>query len=157
MPANISVTFNTSSSQSLAGLIDAKFASQDAINLAAVLPAGTADNQCDLIVEKRAYAATSPDTIDLSLVADQSGNLAAFAKVKALIVCNKGATNPLSVAGSYFGTTAAIAVPPGGALCLLLPGGVDITADSNDMITIGSASGTDYELRIVGTAVPEEE
>ena len=156
MPANIAISFNTSSSESTTSLVDARFTSQDLISLQKNLPAGSGDNQCNLIFEKRGAAAAAPEDIDLSLVSDQNGELAAFAKVKALIVCNKGSENPLEVSGTYFGTTAAIVIPAGGALALVLPAGVSITADSNDGITIGSALGTEYEMRIVGVAVSEE-
>lgn len=157
MPANLSLIFNTSSAESSTSPVDARFSSQDSISLAMALASGAADNQCNLICEARSAAATVPDEIDLSLVSDQNGALAAFAKLKALIVCNKGTENPLAVGGTFFGSAAAIAIPPGGALALLLPHGIDITANSNDTITIGSAVGTDYELRLVGVAVAEEE
>lgn len=156
MPANIAISFNTSSSESTTSLVEARFTSQDLISLQKNLPAGDGDGQCNLIFEKRGSAAATPEDIDLSMVADQNGGLAAFAKVKAMIVCNKSAENSLEVAGSYFGTTPAIVIPAGGALILVLPVGVDITPDSNDGITIGSALGADYEMRVVGTAVSEE-
>ncbi len=156
MPANIAINFNTSSSESTASLVDARFASQDIMALSKNFAAGNGDHQVDLIYEKRGSAAASPEDIDLSLVSDQSGNLAAFATLKGLIVCNKGAANALDVSGSYFGTTAAISIPAGGALVLLLPIGVDITPDSNDIISIGSALGTEYEMRLIGVKVVEE-
>lgn len=155
MPLNANITFNTSSSESTTTLVEAQFTSQDSIALQKFLAAGAGANQCNLIVEKRGPAGATPEAIDLSLVNGQNGDLAAFANVKALIVCNKGAENPLEVAGTYFGTTPAIVVPPGGALVLILGAGVDITAEVNDGITIGSALGTDYELRIVGVKVEE--
>lgn len=155
MPLNANITFNTSSSESTTTLVEAQFTSQDSIALQKFLAAGAGANQCNLIVEKRGPAGATPEAIDLSLVSGQDGDLAAFANVKALIVCNKGAENPLEVSGSYFGTTPAIVVPPGGALVLILGVGVDITAEVNDGITIGSALGTDYELRIVGVKVEE--
>jgi len=155
MPLNANITFNTSSSESTTTLVEAQFTSQDSIALQKFLAAGAGANQCNLIVEKRGPAGATPEAIDLSLVSGQDGDLAAFANVKALIVCNKGAENPLEVAGTYFGTTPAIVVPPGGALVLILGAGVDITAEVNDGITIGSALGTDYELRIVGVKVEE--
>jgi len=157
MPANISINFNTSSSESLASLVDARFVSQDAMSLSKNFSAGALAGQVDLICEKRGAAAASPEDIDLSMVSDQNGDLSAFAMLKGLIVCNKGDTNALEVSGSYFGATAAIAIPAGGALVLLMPDGVDITADSNDIISIGSAIGTDYELRIVGVKVAQSE
>lgn len=154
-PCNASINFNTSSSESKTALVEAQFTSQDSIALQKYLSAGAGANQCNLIVEKRAPAVATPEDIDLSLVSDQNGDLAAFAAVKALIVCNKGDENPLEVAGSYFGTTPAIVVPPGGVLALILAAGVAITADVNDIISIGSALGTDYEARIVGVKVEE--
>jgi hypothetical protein len=157
MPANIAINFNTSSSESTASLVDASFASQDSMALAKNFAGGNGDHQIDLIYEKRGSAAASPEAVDLSMVSDQNGNLAAFATLKGLIICNKGAANALDVSGSYFGTTAAIAIPAGGALVLLLPIGVDITADSNDIISIGSALGTEYEMRLIGVNVDEAE
>jgi len=158
MPANISINFNTSSADTLAAsLVEARFTSQDSMSLAKNFPAGPLDGQVDLIFEERGTAPASPKGIDLSEVSDQNGELSAFAFVKDLAICNKGEENPLEVSGSYFGTTAAIIIPAGGALALLLPEGVEITPSSNDLITIGSAYGTEYEARIVGVKVPQEE
>ena len=154
-PCNASINFNTSSSERTTDLVDAQFTSQDSIALQKYLGVGAGANQCNLIVEKRGPASATPEDIDLSLVSDQNGDLAAFASVKALIVCNKGADNPLEVAGSYFGATPAIVVPPGGALALILATGVAVTTEVNDIISIGSALGTDYEVRIVGVKVEE--
>jgi hypothetical protein len=147
MPANIAINFNTSSSESTASLVDASFASQDSMALAKNFAGGNGDHQIDLIYEKRGSAAASPEAVDLSMVSDQNGNLAAFATLKGLIICNKGAATALD----------AIAIPAGGALVLLLPIGVDITADSNDIISIGSALGTEYEMRLIGVNVDEAE
>lgn len=155
-PCNASINFNTSSSERTTDLVDAQFSSQDSIALQKYLSDGAGANQCNLIVEKRGPASASPDEIDLSLVSDQNGDLAAFASIKALIVCNKGADNPLEVSGSYFGATAAIVVPPGGALALIHAAGVTVTTETNDIITVGSAIGTDYEVRIVGVKVEEQ-
>lgn len=157
MPANISINFNTSSADTLAAsLVDARFASQDSMSLAKNFPAGALAGQVDLIFERRGAAESTPEEIDLSLVADQNGDLSAFASVKALAICNKGEENPLEVSGSYFGSNAKITVPPGGALALLLPDGVEITPSSNDIISVGSVLGTEYEARIVGVKVPQE-
>jgi hypothetical protein len=153
-PCTANISVNTSSSESTSQLVEAQFASQDSITLQKHLAAGLGVNQCNLIYEKRGPAAASPDDIDLSLINDQNGQLAAFAVLKVLIVCNKGAENPLEVSGSYFGTNPAIIIPPGGAFALILAAGVDISA-VNDGISIGSALGTDYELRAVGVKVPE--
>lgn len=156
MPANIAITVSTSSAESTANLVDSKFTSQDTITLTKKFTDGEGAHQINLIYEKRGSAAASPEDIDLSLVSDQAGALSAFATIKGIIICNKGEVNPLDVSGSYFGTTAAIAIPAGGSLVLLLPIGVDITPDSNDIISIGSALGTDYEIRLIGVKVEEE-
>jgi hypothetical protein len=153
MPANIAITFNTSTSESTTHLVDARFTSSDNIALQKSLSA----TQADLIFEQRGTAEATPTEIDLGLVSDQNGALAVFATVKALIICNKGEENPLSVYGSYFGDDAAITVPAGGALTLLLPEGVEITPASNDKVKIGSAQGTEYELRIVGQTEQENQ
>ncbi|NMA46466.1 MAG: hypothetical protein GX945_07885 [Lentisphaerae bacterium] len=156
-PLNANITFNTSTTQNTAHFVEAQFSSRDSIALQKFLADGSDANQCNLIVEKRGAAGITPESLDLSLVNSQSGEVAAFANVKALIVCNKGADNPLEVAGAYFGSAAAIVIPPGGALVLILGAGVDISAGVNDAISVGSALGTDYELRIVGVKVEEPE
>jgi len=154
MPANIAINFNTSSSEAITGLLEGKFASSDQVSLAKNFQNGDGDHQVNCIFERRATASAVPDEIDLSDLNDIAGAPSAFETVKGLIIANRGAENPISVSGSYLGTSAAIVIPPGGALVLLLPLGVDITPSSNDIITVGSAQGSDYECRIVGVKVP---
>lgn len=153
MPANIAITFNTSTSESTTHLIDARFTSSDNI----ALQKGLSAAQADLIFEQRGVAAASPTSIDLGMVSDQNGALAAFDTIKALIICNKSPLAPLSVFGSYFGDDAAITIPAGGALTLLLPEGVPIIPSSNDIIELGSELDAEYELRIVGQAVQDNQ
>lgn len=155
MPANISINFNSSQAETISGLLEGKFASSDQVSLAKNFSAGDGDHQVDCIFERRAAAAVVPEEIDLSDFNDTSGAAAAFATVKGLIVANRGAENPLSVGGSYLGANAAVTLPPGGALVLLLPLGIDIESGVNDTLSIGSANGTDYECRIIGVKDPE--
>ena len=146
MPSNVSLQFNTSGTVSIENGVRQ---SSDSMNLLKSF----SDVDADLIVEIPGTGVG--ETVDLSAVTNQAGNLEAFASVKALVIHNRGEINALTVSGSYFGTTVAISIPAGGALLLFQPDGVDITDSSNDQITVASTD-TDYEVRIIGTKVTAE-
>lgn len=146
MPSNVSLQFNTSGTVTIENGVRQ---SSDSLNLLKAF----SDVDANLIVEIPGTG--TGETVDLTAVTDQSGAAEGFASVKALVIHNRGETNSLTVSGSYFGTTVAIIIPAGGALLLFQPDGVDITDSSNDQVTVAS-TGTDYEIRIIGTKVVGE-
>lgn len=146
MPSNVSLQFNTSGTVSIENGVRQ---SSDSMNLLKAF----SDVDADLIVEIPGTGVG--ETVDLSAVTNQAGNLEAFDSIKSLVIHNRGETNALTVSGSYFGTTVAISIPAGGALLLFQPDGVDITENTNDEIIIASTD-TDYEVRIIGTKVVAE-
>jgi len=146
MPSNVSLQFNTSGTLNIENGVRQ---SSDSMNLLKAF----SDVDADLIVEIPGTGVG--ETVDLSAVTNQAGNLEAFDSIKSLVIHNRGETNALTVSGSYFGTTVAISIPAGGALLLFQPDGVDITEDTNDEIILASTD-TDYEVRIIGTKVVAE-
>lgn len=146
MPSNVSLQFNTSGTVSIENGVRQ---SSDSMNLLKTF----SDVDADLIVEIPGTGVG--ETVDLSDVTNQAGNLEAFDSIKSLVIHNRGETNALTVSGSYFGTTVAISIPAGGALLLFQPDGVDITENTNDEIILASTD-TDYEVRIIGTKVVAE-
>lgn len=146
MPSNVSLQFNTSGTVSIENGVRQ---SSDSMNLLKAF----SDVDADLIVEIPGTGVG--ETVDLSAVTNQAGNLEAFDSIKSLVIHNRGETNALTVSGSYFGTTVAISIPAGGALLLFQPDGVDITENTNDEIILASTD-TDYEVRIIGTKVVAE-
>ena len=146
MPSNVSLQFNTSGTVSIENGVRQ---SSDSMNLLKAF----SDVDADLIVEIPGTGVG--ETVDLSAVTNQAGNLEAFDSIKSLVIHNRGETNALTVSGSYFGTTVAISIPAGGALLLFQPDGVDITENTNDEIILASTD-TDYEVRIIGTKVMDE-
>lgn len=146
MPSNVSLQFNTSGTVSIENGVRQ---SSDSMNLLKAF----SDVDADLIVEIPGTGVG--ETVDLSDVTNQAGNLEAFDSIKSLVIHNRGETNALTVSGSYFGTTVAISIPAGGALLLFQPDGVDITENTNDEIILASTD-TDYEVRIIGTKVVAE-
>lgn len=146
MPSNVSLQFNTSGTVTVENGVRQ---SSDSLNLLKAF----SDVDANLIVEIPGTG--TGETVDLTAVTDQSGATEGFDSVKALVIHNRGETNELTVSGSYFGATVAIIIPAGGAMLLFQPDGVDITDSSNDQITVAS-TGTDYEIRIIGTKVMGE-
>lgn len=151
--ARLLFEFQNSFTEQLSGLVSGQIAGQGAVSLGLTLAAGTGAGKYDLSYAEKDDASSSPMTIDLTAVEDEaSGALEGFAKVKGLFLLNKG-ENDLIASGSFFGVSAGIVLAGGGALMLSEPAGLDITDAANNEITLSSADGTTFELRILGEKI----
>jgi len=117
--------------------------------------AGTGSGNIDAVLtDGNTLASSGSETYDLDgSLTGALGESFAFSKVKSVFVRNTGATNALTLSGDFLGLTESITVPAGGCFLLDLgAAGISVTASTGDEIVIASASGTTYEIIIVGVA-----
>jgi len=117
-------------------------------------PAGSGSGTVNTVYDVVGSATSSPTVIDLSALPSMTGGSARnVIRLMFLVIENTGSTNVLTVGG---GTTPVFAnartIQPGGVetIAFAASGADGLNVSTNKLLSIESASGTTYRIRIAG-------